>query len=170
MRFTADKLRIAKSAVALSLAATVVLGSVITVAAAIQSGSNSVSNSEDNNGFSSKVEYELSNGDLVVTHNNDFKLDVTILDANKITINNGGKSQLVHLAKGTVADALKKADITLTDDEIEKIENRIFDLAFDFEMEYGIDISVILKNEEHLSRGFDPTTEANSPLPNVPHI
>lgn len=118
MRFTADKLRIAKSAVALSLAATVVLGSVITVAAAIQSDSNSASNSEDNNGFSSKVEYELSNGDLVVTHNNDFKLDVTILDANKITINNGGKSQLVHLAKGTVADALKKADITLTDDEI----------------------------------------------------
>ena len=118
MRFTADKLRIAKSAVALSLAATVVLGSVITVAAAIQSGSNIASNSEDNNGFSSKVEYELSNGDLVVTHNNDFKLDVTILDANNITINNGGKSQLVHLAKGTVADALKKADITLTDDEI----------------------------------------------------
>lgn len=59
---------------------------------------------------------------------------------------------------------------TLTDDEIEKIENRIFDLAFDFEMEYGIDISVILKNEAHLSREFEPTTEANSPLPNVPHI
>ena len=118
MRFTADKLRIAKSAVALSLAATVVLGSVITVAAAIQSGNNGVANSEDNNGFRTKVEYELSNGDLVVTHNNDFKLDVTILDANKITISNGGKSQLVHLAKGTVADALKKAGITLADDEI----------------------------------------------------
>lgn len=118
MRFTADKLRIAKSAVALSLAATVVLGSVITVAAAIQSGVNGASNSEDNNGFRTKVEYELSNGDLVVTHNNDFKLDVTILDANKITISNGGKSQLVHLAKGTVADALKKAGITLADDEI----------------------------------------------------
>lgn len=118
MRFTADKLRIAKSAVALSLAATVVLGSVITVAAAIQSGVNGAANSEDNNGFRTKVEYELSNGDLVVTHNNDFKLDVTILDANKITISNGGKSQLVHLAKGTVADALKKAGITLADDEI----------------------------------------------------
>lgn len=118
MRFTADKLRIAKSAVALSLAATVVLGSVITVAAAIQLGSNSASNSEDNNGFRSKVEYELSNGDLVVTHNNDFKLDVTILDANKITIKNGGKSQLVHIAKGTVADTLKKAGINLADDEI----------------------------------------------------
>lgn len=118
MRFTADKLRIAKSAVALSLAATVVLGSVITVAAAIQSGVNGAANSEDNNGFRTKVEYELSNGDLVVTHNNDFKLDVTILDANKITISNGGKSQLVHLAKGTVADALKKAGITRADDEI----------------------------------------------------
>lgn len=118
MRFTADKLRIAKSAVALSLAATVVLGSVITVAAAIQSDNNDAANSEDNNGFRTKVEYELSNGDLVVTHNNDFKLDVTILDANKITISNGGKSQLVHLAKGTVADALKKAGITLADDEI----------------------------------------------------
>ena len=118
MRFTADKLRIAKSAVALSLAATVVLSSVITVAAAIQSGSNSAPNSEDNNGFRSKVEYELSNGDLVVTHNNDFKLDVTILGASKITINNGGKSQLVHLAKGTVADALEKAGISLADDEI----------------------------------------------------
>ena len=118
MRFTADIPRIAKSAVALSIAATVVLGSVITVAAAIQSGSNSAASSENNNGFRSKVEYELSNGDLVVTHNNDFKLDITILDANKITINNGGNSQLVHLAKGTVADALKKADITLADDEI----------------------------------------------------
>ena len=40
---------------------------------------------------------------------------------------------------------------TLTDDEIEKIENRIFDLAFDFEMEYGIDISVIIKNEDYFN-------------------
>ena len=38
---------------------------------------------------------------------------------------------------------------TLTDEEIETIETSIFDLAFDFQMEYGIDISVIIKNEEH---------------------
>ena len=38
---------------------------------------------------------------------------------------------------------------TLTDDEIKKIETSIFDLAFDFQMEYGMDISVIIKNEEH---------------------
>lgn len=118
MRFTADILRIAKSAAALILAATVVLGSVITVAAAIQSYDNSAENSGNNNGFKSKVEYELSNGDLVVTKNNDFNLDVTIIDANKITINNCGDIQIVHLAKGTVADALEKAEITLAEDEI----------------------------------------------------
>lgn len=38
---------------------------------------------------------------------------------------------------------------TLTDDEIKSIKNTIYDLAFDFQMEYGIDISVIIKNEEH---------------------
>lgn len=39
----------------------------------------------------------------------------------------------------------------LPDDEIEKIEGRIFDTAFDFEMEYGIDVSVIVKNEAHFN-------------------
>lgn len=37
---------------------------------------------------------------------------------------------------------------TLSDSEIEQIENSIFDLAFDFQLEYSIDISVIIKNEE----------------------
>lgn len=37
---------------------------------------------------------------------------------------------------------------TLSDCEIEKVENMIFDLAFDFQMEYAIDISVVIKNEE----------------------
>ena len=35
---------------------------------------------------------------------------------------------------------------TLSDDEIRKEKNRIYDLAFDYEMDYGVDISVILKN------------------------
>ena len=38
---------------------------------------------------------------------------------------------------------------TLTDNEIENIESKIFDLAFDFQMDYDVDISVIIKNEEH---------------------
>lgn len=40
---------------------------------------------------------------------------------------------------------------TLTNEEIEQKENTIFDLAFDFQMEYGVDISVILKNEDHFN-------------------
>ena len=40
---------------------------------------------------------------------------------------------------------------TLTDEEIEQCESKIFDIAFDFQMEYGVDISVILKNEDHFN-------------------
>ena len=40
---------------------------------------------------------------------------------------------------------------TLTDDEIRNIKKTIYDMAFDFQMEYGIDISVIIKNEEHFA-------------------
>ena len=40
---------------------------------------------------------------------------------------------------------------TLTDIEIEKIETEIFDLAFDFQMDYDIDISVVIKNEEQFN-------------------
>lgn len=39
----------------------------------------------------------------------------------------------------------------LTDQQIEQIENRIYDLAFDFQMEYFIDISVVIKNEEQFN-------------------
>ena len=38
---------------------------------------------------------------------------------------------------------------SLEDMDIEKIESKIFDLAFDFLLEYGVDISVIVKNDEH---------------------
>jgi predicted nucleotidyltransferase len=37
----------------------------------------------------------------------------------------------------------------LTNDEISEIKELIFDLAFDFQMDYGFDISVIIKNKEH---------------------
>lgn len=37
---------------------------------------------------------------------------------------------------------------TLTDEEIEKAETILFDLAFDFQMDYGIDISVVVKNKD----------------------
>ena len=40
---------------------------------------------------------------------------------------------------------------TLTDEEIAKTEKVVFNIAFDFQMEYGVDISVIMKNEEHFN-------------------
>lgn len=40
---------------------------------------------------------------------------------------------------------------TLTEEEIEKVEIKIFDLAFDFLMDYGVDISVVVKNEDHFN-------------------
>ena len=37
---------------------------------------------------------------------------------------------------------------TLTDEEIKKTEPMLFDLAFDFQMDYGGDISVVVKNKD----------------------
>lgn len=42
----------------------------------------------------------------------------------------------------------------LTDEEIEEIEEvetEIFDLAFDYQMDYGIDISVVIQNKERFN-------------------
>lgn len=40
---------------------------------------------------------------------------------------------------------------SLSEDKIEQIEDILYDEAFDFLMEYGIQISVIVKNEEHFN-------------------
>ena len=39
----------------------------------------------------------------------------------------------------------------LSKEEIEHVENQIFDLAYDFELEYGIVINPILENESHFN-------------------
>lgn len=36
---------------------------------------------------------------------------------------------------------------TLKEEEIQSVETDIFDLAFEFQIEYGVEISVIVKNE-----------------------
>lgn len=66
-----------------------------------------------------------------------------------------GKSLRKIILYGSYArgDYTENSDIdlmiltTLTDKEIEKIESNIYDLAFDFLMDYGVDISVVIKNE-----------------------
>ena len=40
---------------------------------------------------------------------------------------------------------------TLTGKEIEQIETEIYDLAFDFLMDYGVDINVVIKNEKQFN-------------------
>ena len=66
-----------------------------------------------------------------------------------------GKSLRKIILYGSYArgDYTENSDIdlmiltTLTDKEIERIEEKINDLAFDFLMDYGVDISVVIKNE-----------------------
>lgn len=38
---------------------------------------------------------------------------------------------------------------SLTNKDIQPVEYKLYDISFDFFMEYGVDISVIVKNEEH---------------------
>lgn len=66
-------------------------------------------------------------------------------------------SKIILYGSYARGDYNEKSDIdimvltTLTDEEIEKIETSIFDLAFDFQMDYGVDISVVVKNEDHFN-------------------
>ena len=45
--------------------------------------------------------------------------------------------------------------VTLSDEEIKKVENQVFDCAFELEMKYGVDISPIIKNERHYEYWVD---------------
>ena len=40
----------------------------------------------------------------------------------------------------------------LSEEEIKKIDTQIYDLAYDIELEKGIHISVVIKNEEHFCK------------------
>ena len=67
-----------------------------------------------------------------------------------------GKHLKVVILYGSYARGDYRADsdidimilTTLTDEEIKKTEPMLFDLAFDFQMDYGGDISVVVKNKD----------------------
>ena len=40
---------------------------------------------------------------------------------------------------------------TLRDEDISEVSYQLYDLAFDYQMEHGVDISVIIKNEEQFN-------------------
>lgn len=44
---------------------------------------------------------------------------------------------------------------SLSEAEIKLVSYELYDIAFDFFMEYGVDISVIVKNEEHFVKWLD---------------
>lgn len=45
--------------------------------------------------------------------------------------------------------------VKMSDNEIKKIENQVYDLAFDIAMDTGVDISSIIKNEEQYEYWLD---------------
>lgn len=95
-----NRFRVVRSVVALLLACAVIFGSVFTVAAAIQTTENT--NANQNNSKAIKV------------FNNNFKF----LDVFEVTVNNNGDAQKVIMAKGTVADVLAKAEISLGENQV----------------------------------------------------
>lgn len=65
----------------------------------------------------SSTEFEVGNGDVVVSTNKNFNMSFDVIKANKITIDNCGEKQTISLAKGTVEEVLDRTGITLTDDK-----------------------------------------------------
>ena len=117
MKVNSGKQHLVSSVLALLLAGAMIIGSFITVAAAVTTV-NSENQDSNDIAYDKFAEYELANGDLLVTKNSGFDFEVDVLDANTNTIDNCGEIKTVNLAKGTVEDALKKAGITLGDDQI----------------------------------------------------
>ena len=65
----------------------------------------------------SSTEFEVGNGDVVVSTNKNFNMSFDVIKANKITIDNCGEKQTISLAKGTVQEVLDRTGITLTDNK-----------------------------------------------------
>ena len=65
----------------------------------------------------SSTEFEVGNGDVVVSTNKDFNMSFDVIKANTITIDNCGEKQTISLAKGTVEDVLSRTGITLSENQ-----------------------------------------------------
>lgn len=80
----------------------------------------------------------------------DFSYQVRAILGNKLT-------KIILYGSYARGDYKENSDIDimiltiLNENEIEKIEETIFDLTFEFQMEYGVEISVIIKNEEQFN-------------------
>ena len=101
-----------KWTVAAILCATLSAGALVNAAAAT---ANEVTASKTY--IESSTEFEVGNGDVVVSTNKNFNMSFDVIKANKITIDNCGEKQTISLAKGTVQEVLDRTGITLTDNK-----------------------------------------------------
>lgn len=118
MEIKAEKQHPTKSTVALVLAAAIILGSTVTAAAAAQSSDHAEQNSINAAQSNDKIEFELANGDMLVSRNISMDMSFEVLKAYTVTVDNCEKTNTVMIAKGTVADVLEKANITLDKNHI----------------------------------------------------
>ncbi len=110
MRITKENFNFIRSAFALALAAAIIFGSVFTVAAAVQTNDISASVATESG---IKTEIEMANGDIAVSNLDEKGVSTDIIKANEITLDYFGGTKKIYIAKGTVADILKKANISL---------------------------------------------------------
>lgn len=101
-----------KWTVAAILCATLSAGALVN-AAAVTATADEVTASKTY--IESSTEFEVGNGDVVVSTNKNFNMSFDVIKANKITIDNCGEKQTISLAKGTVEEVLDRTGITLTD-------------------------------------------------------
>lgn len=116
MEIKAEKRRTAKKAAAVVLAAAIILSS-STAAALSVVDTNDESNST-NTTFNHTIEYELLSGDVLVANNDGNQVDQEIIKAKEVKVITSSGTKTVKIAKGTVEDALRKAEITLEKNQI----------------------------------------------------
>ena len=69
------------------------------------------------------------------------------------------QSKIIHYGSYARSDYNSSSDVDvmilvkMSDNEIKKIENQVYDLAFDIEMDTGVDISPIIKMKSNMNIG-----------------
>lgn len=92
-----------------------IITSAFSVAAAIANGNEA----KESNPDISYGEFEFENGDILIGGKKvNGQYFMQILEAFEVNVNVNGTTQTVKIARGTVEDVLKKANITLTDAQV----------------------------------------------------
>lgn len=116
MHITKDNFSVVRSGFALVLAAAIIFGSVFTVAAAAQINDNTTLS--DSSNIEKPFEVEMANGDIAVARFTDEEFETNIIKAKEITLDYYGDVKTISIARGTVADVLSKANVTLGEKQV----------------------------------------------------